>query len=46
MMPVQHRHYGEQIHGFVTLVHVIDDADRALAEAGAAIREAIGTVEA
>jgi hypothetical protein len=41
-VPVQHRHHGEQIHGFVTLVNVMEDADRAVADAGAAIREAIG----
>jgi acetyl esterase len=40
-VPVQHRHYGEQIHGFTTMVNIMDDADRALAEAGAAIRAAI-----
>jgi acetyl esterase len=45
-VPVRHRHYGEQIHGFVTFVNVMEDADRALAEAGAAIREAIGVREA
>jgi acetyl esterase len=43
---VQHRHYGGQIHGFVTLVNVMEDAGRALGEAGAAIREAIGAMEA
>jgi acetyl esterase len=41
-IPVEHRHYGSQIHGFWTLVNVIDDADKALAEAGAAIRAAMG----
>jgi acetyl esterase len=41
-VPVAHRHYASQIHGFFTFVNVIDDADRAVAEAGAAIRDAIG----
>jgi acetyl esterase len=40
-VPVQHRHYGSQIHGFATLVNVMDDAGRAVAEAGAAIRAAL-----
>ena len=40
-VPVRHRHYGEQIHGFATMVNIMDDADRALADAGAAIRAAI-----
>jgi acetyl esterase len=35
---VEHRHYGAQIHGFVTMVNIMDDADRAVADAGAAIR--------
>ncbi len=37
---VEHRHYGSQIHGFFTLVNVLDDAGKAAAEAGAAIRGA------
>ena len=41
-VPVQHRHYGAQIHGFFTMVNVMDDADRAVAEAGAVIRTALG----
>lgn len=41
-VPVQHRHFGEQIHGFVTMVNVLADADAAMAEAGAAIRAAVG----
>jgi acetyl esterase len=41
-VPVQHRHYGSQIHGFFTLVNVLDDADRAVTDAGAAIRAAAG----
>lgn len=39
-VPVEHRHYGSQIHGFFTMVNVIDDGDKAAAEAGAAIRAA------
>lgn len=41
-VPVQHRHYGSQIHGFFTLVNVLDDADKAVADAGTAIRAAAG----
>jgi len=41
-VPVEHRHYGSQIHGFFTMVNVIDDADKAAAELGAAIRAAMG----
>jgi hypothetical protein len=41
-VPVEHRHYGTQIHGFFTFVNLIDDADQAVAEAGAAIRAAVG----
>jgi acetyl esterase len=40
-VPVQHRHYGSQIHGFFTLVNVLGDADKAVADAGAAIRAAV-----
>ena len=40
-VPVTHRHYGAQIHGFTTLVNVMEDADHAVAEAGAAIRQAV-----
>jgi acetyl esterase len=40
-VPVEHRHYGSQIHGFFTLVNVLDDADKAVADAGAAIRAAV-----
>ena len=40
-VPVQHRHYGEQIHGFTTMVNIMDDADRAVAGAGTAIRAAV-----
>ena len=41
-VPVEHRHYGSQIHGFFTFVNLLDDADKAVAEAGAAIRSAVG----
>jgi acetyl esterase len=41
-VPVEHRHYGAQIHGFFTMVNVLDDADKAVAEAGSAIRAAVG----
>jgi acetyl esterase len=41
-VPVNHRHYGSQIHGFYTMVNVMDDADRAVADTGRAIREAVG----
>ncbi len=41
-VPVEHRHYGSQIHGFFTLVNVLDDAGKAVAEAGAAIQAAVG----
>jgi acetyl esterase len=41
-VPVEHRHYGSQIHGFFTMVNIMDDADKSVAEAGAAIRAAVG----
>ena len=41
-VPVEHRHYGSQIHGFFTMVNVLDDADKAVAETGSAIRTAVG----
>jgi acetyl esterase len=41
-VPVEHRHYGSQIHGFFTMVNVLDDADKAVAETGLAIRGAVG----
>jgi acetyl esterase len=41
-VPVTHRHYGSQIHGFYTMVNVMDDADRAVADTGRAIRQAAG----
>ena len=40
-VPVEHRHYGSEIHGFFTFVNLLDDADKAVAEAGAAIRAAV-----
>ena len=40
-VPVDHRHYGSQIHGFFTFTGVLDDADKAVAEAGSAIRAAV-----
>jgi acetyl esterase len=39
-VPVEHRHYGSQIHGFFTMVNVLGDADKAIEQAGAAIRAA------
>jgi acetyl esterase len=40
-VPVEHRHFGSQIHGFFTFVNLLDDADRSVADAGAAIRSAV-----
>jgi acetyl esterase len=40
-VPVEHRHYGSQIHAFFTFAGVLDDADKAVAEAGSAIRSAL-----
>jgi len=40
-VPVEHRHFGSQIHGFFTFVNLLDDADKAVADAGAAIRTAV-----
>jgi acetyl esterase len=37
-VPVEHRHYGSQIHGFFSFVNLLDDADKAISEAGATIR--------
>lgn len=39
-VPVQHRHYGTQIHGFFPMVNILDDAAKAIADAGSAIRAA------
>ena len=40
-VPVEHRHYGSQIHGFFSFTGVLDDADKAVSEAGSAIRAAV-----
>jgi acetyl esterase/lipase len=40
-VPVEHRHYGSQIHAFFTFTGVLDDADKAVSEAGSAIRAAV-----
>jgi acetyl esterase len=40
-VPVEHRHYGSQIHAFFTFTGVLDDADNAVTEAGATIRSAL-----
>ena len=40
-VPLEHRHYGAQIHAFFTFTGVLDDADKAVAEAGSAIRSAV-----
>jgi acetyl esterase len=46
-VPVEHRHYGSQIHGFFTFTGVLDDADKAVSDVGSAIRSAVeGTAEA
>jgi acetyl esterase len=40
-VPVEHRHFGSQIHAFFTFVNVLEDADKAVADAGCAIRAAV-----
>jgi acetyl esterase len=45
-VPVEHRHYGSQIHAFFTFVNVLEDADKAVADAGAAIRAAVEAAHA
>jgi len=40
-VPVEHRHYGSQIHAFFSFTGVLDDADKAVSEAGTAIRAAV-----
>jgi acetyl esterase len=40
-VPVEHRHYGSQIHAFFTFTGVLDDADKAVTEAGSTIRSAL-----
>jgi acetyl esterase len=42
-VPVEHRHFGSQIHAFFPFVNVLEDADKAVADAGAAIRAAVET---
>ncbi|PWU25205.1 MAG: esterase, partial [Candidatus Rokuibacteriota bacterium] len=44
-VPVTVARYGDQIHAFFVLVNLMESADRAVAEAGAAIRDA-GAVKA
>jgi acetyl esterase len=44
-VPVEHRHYGSQIHGFFRFTGVLDDADKAVAEAGTAIRSAVDAAD-
>jgi acetyl esterase len=39
--PVTVRHFGDQIHGFFSMINLMDSAGQAVAEAGAAIRAAI-----
>jgi acetyl esterase len=43
-VPVEHRHYGSQIHAFFSMVNVLDDAGKAVAETGSAIRAAVEAV--
>jgi acetyl esterase len=45
-VPVEHRHFGSQIHGFFTFVNLLDDADRAVTDAGLAIRAAVDAAAA
>jgi len=40
-VPVEHRHYGSEIHAFFTFLNLLDDAGKAVSEAGAAIRAAV-----
>lgn len=40
-VPVEHRHFGSQIHAFFSFTGVLDDADKAVAEAGTAIRASV-----
>jgi acetyl esterase len=40
-IPVEHRHFGSQIHAFFSFTGVLDDADKAVSEVGAAIRSAV-----
>jgi acetyl esterase/lipase len=40
-VPVEHRHYGSEIHAFFTFLNLLDDAGKAVSESGAAIRAAV-----
>jgi acetyl esterase len=40
-VPVEHRHFGSEMHAFFTMVGVLDDADKAVTDAGHAIHEAV-----
>jgi acetyl esterase len=40
-VPVENRNFESQIHGFFSLLNVLDDADKAVADAGHAIHEAV-----
>jgi len=40
-VPVEHRHFGSQIHAFFTFTGVLDDADKAVSDAASAIRSAV-----
>jgi acetyl esterase len=44
-VPVEHRHFGSQIHAFFSFTGVLDDADKAVAEAGAAIRASVAAAK-
>lgn len=44
-VPVEHRHFGSQIHAFFSFTGVLDDADKAVSEAGSAIRSAVDTAK-
>jgi acetyl esterase len=40
-VPVEHRHFGSQIHAFFTFTGLLDDADKAVSDIGSAIRAAV-----
>jgi acetyl esterase len=40
-VPVEHRHFGSEIHCFFSFTGALDDADKAVADAGAAIQAAV-----
>jgi acetyl esterase len=44
-VPVEHRHFGSQIHAFFTFTGVLDDADKAVGDVAAAIRSAVAATE-